>query len=350
MISWSKPRIALAGATGAVGRTLIELIEERHFPYSSINLLASERSHGQVVKVNDRPHAVQLLKDFDFSQTDLAFFSCGTAISRSEAKRAAAQGALVIDNTNAFRMDEATPLVVPQVNDHQLRQLPRSGIIANPNCSTIPLVRLLKPIHQAYELDRIIVSTYQAASGAGLTGIEELRSSARHYLDDTDLEDTHHHRFPVPLAFNLIPAIDVPQPSGFTLEEQKMLQESRKILEIPDLKVSATCVRVPVINGHSEAAYITCRRPVDREQIIKLLRNAEEILVFDEGPGSVSYPTPRYLKDPNKVHVGRIRVDPNDPHSLWLWLIADNLLIGAALNAIQIAERLLLKTQEPVAA
>ncbi|MEZ5647932.1 MAG: aspartate-semialdehyde dehydrogenase [Alphaproteobacteria bacterium] len=344
------PRIAIAGATGAVGHTLIELIEKRDFPFSAIDLLASTRSSGKTLKVKGQSYPVQSLADFHFGNVHLAFFSCGTSVSRVEGRRAAMEGALVIDNTNAFRMDADTPLVVPQVNAHQLATRPTSGIIANPNCSTIPLVRLLQPIDRLYGIQQVIVSTYQAASGAGLTGIEELKSSVTQTLNAPESSDTSNRRFPVPLGFNLIPSIDVAMPTGFTLEEQKMLQESRKILEQPDLKLSATCVRVPVINGHSESAYIQCDRPVDREKVVQALRETSEVEVFDAGSGSVVYPTPRYLQNPDKVHVGRIRIDPNNPCALWLWLIADNLRIGAALNAIQIAEVLIQQADKSMAA
>lgn len=341
MIAPSNPRVAIAGATGAVGRTLIDLMVARGFPYASLDLLASERSAGQVIEVNGRAHRVQSLESFDFGAVDIAFFSCGTSVSRVQGRRAAAEGALVIDNTNAFRMDPDTPLVVPQVNADVLRTRPASGIVANPNCSTIPLVRLLRPIDALHGVERVVVSTYQAASGAGANGIAELEASARHALDAPQTPDTANARFPVPLAFNLIPSIDVPLETGFTLEEQKMRQESRKILGRPDLRLTATCVRVPVVNGHSEAAFVVCRDPVDREAVVEALRAADEVAVFDDGPGAVSYPTPRYLENPDHVHVGRIRVDPDDPNGLWLWLIADNLRIGAALNAIQIGEAVL---------
>lgn len=339
MIVPANPRIAIAGATGAVGETLRDLIVARSFPYQSLHLLASQRSAGRVLEVDGRTYCVEALEDFDFAEVDIAFFSCGTPISRIHAVRAARQGALVIDNTNAFRMDPDTPLCVPQVNAHVLSTRPSSGIVANPNCSTIPLVRLLQPLDRLFGVERVFVSTYQAASGAGANGIAELEDGTRATLDDPGTPAPH-ARFAVPLPFNLIPSIDAPLETGFTLEEQKMTRESRKILERPDLRLTATCVRVPVVNAHSEAAYILFRDPVDREAVVAALQQAPEVLVFDEGVGSVAYPTPRYLVDPDKVHVGRIRKDPDDACGLWLWLIADNLRIGAALNAIQIAEEL----------
>lgn len=339
MIVPARPRIAIAGATGAVGETLRDLIVARGFPYATLHLLASQRSAGRLLEVDGRTYRVEALEDFDFAQVDIAFFSCGTPVSRVHARRAAKAGALVIDNTNAFRMDADTPLCVPQVNAHVLATRPASGIVANPNCSTIPLVRLLQPLDRLFGVERVFVSTYQAASGAGANGIAELEDGTRAALADPDAP-VPHARFAVPLPFNLVPSIDAPLETGFTLEEQKMTQESRKILERPDLRLTATCVRVPVVNGHSETAYVLCRDPVDREAAVAALHAAPEVLVFDEGPGRVAYPTPRYLADVDQVHVGRIRTDPDDPRGLWLWLIADNLRIGAALNAIQIAEAL----------
>ncbi|MTI46146.1 aspartate-semialdehyde dehydrogenase [Roseibium hamelinense] len=332
------PNIAIVGATGAVGQTLISLLDERDFPVNDVALLASSRSAGRKQVVRGKERQVEDLEGFNFANTDLAFFSAGGSVSERHARRAAAQGALVIDNTNAFRMDDDVPLVVPQVNAEVVRQRPDSGIISNPNCSTIPLVRLLRPLHDHTPISSVVVSTYQAASGAGLSGIDELRKSADRVLSDQTSADTDNVKFSDPLGFNLIPNIDRPLDTGFTLEEQKMLQESRKIMGLPDFALTATCVRVPVINAHSETAYIRFETPVGREQVVSLLRSLEDILVYDDGPGKVTYPTPRFLSDPNQVHVGRIRINPDDPCGLWLWLIADNIRIGAALNAIQIAE------------
>jgi aspartate-semialdehyde dehydrogenase len=235
-------------------------------------------------------------------------------------------------------MEPDVPLIVPQVNVDAIDQRPSSNIIANPNCSTIPLVRLLKPLNDHMSIESVVVSTYQAASGAGLTGIDELRQSAGRVLDGTGASDTDNVKFSDPLGFNLIPNIDRPLDTGFTLEEQKMLQESRKIMGLPNFALTATCVRVPVLNAHSETAYIRFTSAVEREKVVEILSNADDVIMFDDGPGSISYPTPRFLEDPNQVHVGRVRINPDDPCGLWLWLIADNIRIGAALNAIQIAE------------
>ncbi len=342
MIQNDKPVIAIAGATGAVGRELLKLIDQRGLQYSRLELIASKRSAGKLVSYRGEDYEVKDLETFDFTGVDIAFFSAGTSISKIHAGRAAAQGALVIDNTNAYRMDPLSPLVVPQVNAHELASRPRSGIIANPNCSTIQMVRALKPIHDEYLLKRVVVSTYQAASGAGLTGMDELRGdSARSLKQPSAAWDAT--RFPRPLAFNVIPQVDVFQDDGYTLEERKMLQETRKILALPKLDVTATAVRVPVLNGHSESVYLETEKPLDRSRVLELLREAEEVKVYD----GAEYPTPRFVEERDHVHVGRVRLHPENPRGLWLWVVADNLWIGAALNAIQIAEKVVARTAVP---
>jgi aspartate-semialdehyde dehydrogenase len=329
-------RIAIVGATGAVGETLLALFSERRFAFNHLSLVASARSAGRIITALGESHRVHDLEGFDFSKIDIAFFSAGTAVSQQWARIAARQGALVIDNTNAFRMDPRTPLVVPQVNGDLLSVRPEGGIFANPNCSTIPVVRALAPLDRRYGVRKFIVSTYQAASGAGLTGMEELQRDARQVLSEEQAAPDN-RRFKVPLAFNVIPSIDAMQDSGFTLEEQKIAQESGKILRRDDLMVSATAVRVPVFNGHSQAVYFECESPLDRAQVVELLRAAPEMVVHD-GEGAAGFPTPRFIPDSSCVHVGRIRVVPDDSRAGWLWLVSDNLRIGAALNAIQIAE------------
>ncbi|MGV9630543.1 aspartate-semialdehyde dehydrogenase [Streptomyces sp. NPDC003487] len=333
------PRIAIVGATGAVGHTLIELIASRGLRHRGVRLAASARSAGRRLDVDGATVVVEDLDGFDFSDVDLAFFSAGTSVSLKWARSAAAQGALVIDNTNAFRMDDDTPLVVPQVNAHVVTGRPASGIIANPNCSTIPLVRLLTTVQERWGIRQVVVSTYQAASGQGQHGIAELREGSELALRDPGAE-LPAKRFSAPLAFNVVPFIDRLLESGFTLEEQKMLQESRKILGLPHLDVTTTCVRVPVVTGHSEAVWVEAAEPVDRTELVERLAALPEVTVHDRAaPGG--FPTPLTAGDPDHVHVGRVRVAPHNPRGFWLWLVADNLRIGAALNAVQIAENIL---------
>ncbi|MET9624762.1 aspartate-semialdehyde dehydrogenase [Streptomyces sp. NPDC006464] len=331
------PRIAVVGATGAVGGTLIDLVEERGLRYRELHLLASPRSAGREICVQGRYYTVHDVAEFDFGSVDLAFFSAGTAVSERWVPVAVAAGALVVDNTVAFRMDPSTPLVVPQVNAGALDARPASGIVANPNCSTIPLVRVLRDVERRWGVRRVVVSTYQAASGLGHSGVEELQEATALALQDPGAEPLSKEFVPS-LAFNVVPLIDRVLDSGFTREEEKLLHESRKILGLPDLDVTATCVRVPVINGHSEAVWVECAAEVDRGELVALLTGLPEVTVHDGGGGA--FPTPATLDDPHRVHVGRIRVSPTDPRGFWLWLVADNLRIGAALNAVQIAEEL----------
>ena len=333
------PRIAVVGATGAVGHTLIGLIEQRGLRYRDIQLVASARSAGTELSVDGVYHPVQAVEDFDFSGVDLAFFSAGTEASTQWVPKATAAGAVVIDNTIAYRMDPDTPLVVPQVNAHELDTRPKSGVIANPNCSTIPLVRLLKGVEQRWGVRQAVVSTYQAASGLGHPGVEELKHASRATLEHPE-EVYPSKEFTPSLAFNVIPKIDRFLDTGFTLEEQKMLQESRKILGLPHLDVTTTCVRVPVVNGHSEAVWIETQGVVDRAELVEVLAALPEVTVHDR-EARHEFPTPATVDDPHRVHVGRVRVNPDNPRAFWLWLVADNLTIGAALNAIQIAEELI---------
>jgi len=343
-----KPRVAIVGATGAVGNTLLDLMTERGFEFESLELVASARSAGRKVAYSGEEYTVCNLENFDFSNTDIAFFSCGTPVSKRYAPVATSQGALVIDNTNAFRMDKDSPLVVPQVNGKILRKRPRSGVIANPNCSTIPVARVVHELDKAYGLKKMIVSTYQAASGGGLTGIEDLHKSVGDILNEGKAEDAHAGRFPEPLGYNVIPAIDVGLETGFTLEEQKILQESRKILELPELKVSAHAVRVPVVNGHSESVYFETEKDIaSADEIADLIRNGEEVEVYHQG-AEIRYPTPVKVSGSDFVHVGRIRKDRLEQNAGWFWVVSDNLKVGAALNAVQIAEKVCAFAREEV--
>jgi aspartate-semialdehyde dehydrogenase len=331
-----RPRVAIVGATGAVGRELLHILAQRNLEIDLVKLLASERSAGEVIHFAGRALTVTPLEQAHFRDVDLAFFSAGSSVSRVHAPRAARDGALVIDNTNAFRADHDVPLVVPQVNPASLEKRPLSGLIANPNCSTIPIVRLLAPIGREFGLDQVIASTYQAASGAGLTGIAELFQSSREVIDG-DRSESIANRFPVPLGFNVVPWIDSVMENGFTVEEQKMLHESRKILGLPTLKVSATCVRVPVVNCHSAAVYVRCRRPVEIDALRGLWHQAPDVVVYDPQ----TFPSPRLIAKSDEVHVARIRRDDLDPRAFWFWVVSDNVRVGAALNAVQIAERVI---------
>lgn len=334
-----KIRAVIAGATGAVGRELLRLMEERNLDVELVGVAASARSAGKSIEFRGKSMLVEDLDTFDFSGADIAFFSAGSSVSQKHARRAAAAGVLVIDNTNAFRMDQDTPLLVPQVNAHELSRRPASNIIANPNCSTIPVVRLLDPVHRLNPITSVIACTYQAASGAGLTGLDELDASVREVLD-ASTEAPRHDRFIAPLGYNAIPSIDKLEDDGFTLEERKMVQESRKIMGVPALHVSATCVRVPVRNCHSAAVYVQCTHPIDRAALMAIWRRASEVRVY-EGSEAGDFPSPRLVGSSDLVHVGRIRQDPENSNAFWFWVVSDNIRIGAALNAVQIAESLL---------
>ncbi|WEX79375.1 aspartate-semialdehyde dehydrogenase (plasmid) [Sinorhizobium numidicum] len=327
--------ISIIGATGAVGTVLIKLLGASHIPVNRLRLLASSNSIGRQSTFRDEICFVESLGETDDIKTDIAFFSAGGAVSAKWGPLFAAQGALVIDNSNAFRMDPDVPLVLPQVNPSALAVRPRSGIVANPNCSTIQLVRALRPLVTAFDVHQIILTTYQAASGGGLIGIDELLSGTRTALDGGAGPSAE--RFPVPLAFNVIPQVGETAPEGVTLEERKLIQESRKILGMPHLQLTSTCVRVPVVNGHSEAIYIEFEEPVRLEQVHELLVKEPGVRLFADGIHE-GYPTPRFLEDPADVHVGRVRVNPENPRGLWIWVVADNLQVGAALNALLIAQ------------
>lgn len=327
--------VAVVGATGAVGECLLSILEERRFPVRRLVPLASERSRGVKLRFRGEEIAVEALEAFDFAGVDIAFFSAGGAVSAVHAPRAAAAGAAVIDNTSYFRMDPEVPLVVPEVNAEALASWRRKGIIANPNCATAQLMVVLAPLHRAAGIERIQVATYQSVSGAGRSALEEL---GRQTADLLNFREAKPSRFPVQIAFNLIPQIDVFEENGYTREEMKMVWESRKILSAPDLRVSATCVRVPVFYGHSEAVAIETARPLAVEEARAILSEAPGVVVVDERrPGG--YPTPvTHASGKDPVFVGRLRADLSHPRGLMLWVVADNLRKGAALNAVQIAE------------
>jgi aspartate-semialdehyde dehydrogenase len=327
-------RVAVAGATGAVGREILKVLEDRKFPVTEIRPLASERSAGTTVTFSGSQIEVALLGAGGFDGIDIAFFSAGGEVSRKIAPSAAAAGALVIDNSSAFRMDPEVPLVVPEVNPEDARN--HNGIIANPNCSTIQLVVALAPLHQAARILRVIVATYQAVSGTGKKAIEELKRQV------TELEEGCRPTvevYPHQIAFNLIPHIDTFQGGGYTREELKMLHETRKILHDDSIRVSATCVRVPVYRAHSEAVFIETERKLTANEARSILSDAPGVKVIDD-PEKLEYPTPLRATGSNLTYVGRIREDMAFENGLAMWVVADQLLKGAALNAVQIAELL----------
>ncbi len=329
--------VAIAGATGAVGETLLSILKERDFPLGELVPLASERSAGGKVSFGNRELVVRNLADYDFNGIDIAFFSAGGSVSRVHAPRAAAAGAVVIDNTSEFRYQDDIPLVVSEVNPHAIAQYTNRGIIANPNCSTMQMLVALAPIHRAVGIERINVATYQSVSGAGRSGMEELGRQTAALLNFQDATPT---KFQAQIAFNLIPQIDDFQDNGYTREEMKMVWETRKILEDASIQVNPTAVRVPVFYGHSEAVHIETREKISADAARALLAQAPGVVVVDERrPGG--YPTPvQHAAGKDEVFVGRIREDISHPHGLDLWIVSDNIRKGAALNAVQVAELL----------
>jgi aspartate-semialdehyde dehydrogenase len=328
--------VAVVGATGAVGQTMLEILAERNFPVSEIVPVASSRSAGTRIEFRGKEHVVQDLATFDPSGLDIALFSAGGGTSREHAPRFAGAGCYVIDNSSAWRMEEDVALVVPEVNAHALEMARANRIIANPNCSTIQMVVALAPLHAAVPIRRIVVSSYQAVSGAGGKGIEELAEQTRKLLAGQEIESSI---FPTRIAFNVIPHIDVFMDDGYTKEEHKMMFETRKILEA-DIAVTATTVRVPVFYGHSESVNVTFDGHMDAESARNILARAEGIAVVDD-PAGEDYPTPKEAAGTDTVWVGRIRNDNSFQNTLHLWIVADNVRKGAALNAVQIAEKLI---------
>jgi len=329
--------VAILGASGAVGQEMLALLEERAFPLREIRLLASERSAGRRFPFRGRMLTVQPVCDEAFEGVDFGLFSAGAGVSRTWAPVAAAKGAVIIDNTSAFRMEDDIPLVVPECNAHKLDPLPARRIIANPNCSTIQMVQALKPLHDAFGIKRIVVATYQSVSGKGTEAMREMSAQTAAILDGDD--DFTPRQFPHQIAFNVLPHIDVFLENGYTKEEMKMVNETRKILETPDIMVSATCVRVPVFRGHSEAVNVEFAKPATPDRVRELLAAAPGIVVVDD-PANNDYPLAIYCEGRNETYVGRIRQDISKPAgtAIDMWIVSDNLRKGAALNAVQIAE------------
>ncbi len=335
-------RVAVVGATGAVGKKMLETLEDRNFPVSDLTLLSSSRSAGKKVLFKGKEYTVAEAVPEAFEGIQLALFSAGGSVSKSLAPEAVKRGAIVVDNTSAFRMDENKPLVVPEVNEEDLKG--HNGIIANPNCSTIQMVAALKPVEREFGLNKVIVSTYQAVSGAGTQAVNEMKEQSQQMLDGNEYEanilpvkgDEKHY----PIAFNAIPQIDKFQENGFTFEEMKMINETKKIMHRPDLEVAATCVRLPIDTGHAESVYIEIDKSgVSVEEMKSLLADSEGITLQDD-PSSQEYPMPLFAAGKKDVFVGRIRKDLDNDRGFHLWIVSDNLLKGAAWNSVQIAERL----------
>lgn len=329
--------VAVVGATGAVGGTMLSVLEQRNFPVGEVFALASSRSVGKKIEFMGRQLKVEDLADFDFSKTQIGLFSAGASISREYAPRAAQAGCVVVDNTSQYRYDEDIPLVVPEVNPGALNHFRNRGIIANPNCSTIQMVVALKPLYDAVGIARINVCTYQAVSGAGRSAMEELAQQTRDIFNTREVKTSV---FPKQIAFNVIPHIDVFLDNGYTKEEMKMVWETRKILEDDSIQVNPTTVRVPVFFGHSEALHIETKDKISADHARELLSKAPGVTVLDERKAG-GYPTAvTEAANHDEVFVGRIREDISHPRGLNLWIVSDNVRKGAALNSVQIAEQL----------
>jgi len=325
-----KYNVAVVGATGLVGQTFLKVLKERNFPVENLYLYASARSAGKVVNWGGKEYTVIELKDENIKEDiDVALFSAGGGISKEFAPKFRDKGAVVVDNSSAWRMDKDIPLVVPEANPEALKN--HRGIIANPNCSTIQVMPILKVLQDKYGLKRVIYSTYQAVAGAGKKGLDDL---------ENNLQGKPSTNFPHQIAFNALPHIDVFLENGYTKEEEKMINETRKILSLPDLKVTATCVRIPVKFGHGVSVNVELERPFELEDVVKAFEEKEGVIVQNDGKNKV-YPMPITAQDTDEVYVGRIRRDDTVDNGLNLWVVADNIRKGAATNTIQIAETLI---------
>jgi aspartate-semialdehyde dehydrogenase len=329
-------KVAVVGATGNVGREMLNILDERKFPADEVVALASRRSMGVEVSYGDRTLKVKALEHYDFSDVDICLMSAGGSVSKEWSPKIGAAGAVVIDNSSAWRMDPDVPLIVPEVNADAVKGFTKKNIIANPNCSTAQLVVALKPLHDAAVIKRVVVATYQSVSGAGKDAMDELFSQTKAVYTNSELINK---KFPKRIAFNVIPEIDVFMEDGYTKEEWKMMAETKKILD-PKIKLTATCVRVPVFVGHSEAVNIEFEKPITPDQARNILRHAPGCLVIDKHePGG--YVTPYEAAGEDATYISRIREDATVENGLVLWCVSDNLRKGAALNAIQIAEVLI---------
>ena len=334
MVKKDQYNVAVAGATGAVGRKMLEILEERKFPVATLKALASAKSVGQTLTFNGGPVTVEELNENSFEGVDISLFSAGASVSRQFAPSAVKSGCIVIDNSSAFRMEPDVPLVVPEVNPDAINS--NAGIIANPNCSTIQMVVVLKPIHDKFKIKRVVVSTYQSVSGSGQKAIKELQNQIKNLLDG---KTAKLNVYPHQIAFNCIPHIDIFLDNGYTKEEMKMIDETRKILGDPSIMVSPTTVRVPVFYSHSESINVETLRPINAREVRELLSGMNGIRVIDN-PETNEYPLAIDGAGKDEVFVGRIRDDISCKNAINFWVVSDNLRKGAALNAVQIAEYL----------
>ncbi len=334
--------VAVVGATGMVGQKMTEVLGERNFPFDGLKLLASSRSVDQTIKVGGKEYKVEEITPRSFDEVDYAFFSAGESISKEFGPEAAKRGAVVIDNSNAFRMEKDVPLVVPEVNPEAAGK--HKGIIANPNCSTIQMVVILQPLHKAAPLKRVVAATYQAVSGAGKEAVDELKEQCRNHLDGKRVSAQYipqkGARRNYQIAFNMVPQLDIFVDEGYCKEEVKMIQESRKIMDLPGLPITATTVRVPVLNAHSIALNVEFEESITADEARQLLEMSPGVLVKDN-PEQLEYPMPLDASGSDAVYAGRIRPDYSVKHGLNLWVVSDNIRKGAATNSIQIAELLL---------
>ena len=334
----NKYNVAIVGATGAVGQTLIQILEERNFPIDQLYLLASSRSAGKQIQCFGKTYTIEDLSTFDFSKAQIGLFSAGGSISAEYAPKAGAAGCIVIDNTSHFRMDADVPLVVPEVNPDAIADYTNRNIIANPNCSTIQMLVALAPIHRAVGISRVNVATYQAVSGTGSSAINELKEQSQNVLQGNPVESAV---YPHQIAFNVLPHIDVFLDNGYTKEEMKMVNETQKILGDSTVLVNPTCVRVPVISGHSEAVHIETKNPISISDVKELLASSPGIKLLDS-PENHGYATPAVEGEgSDATWISRIRQDISHPNGINFWVVSDNLRKGAALNSIQIAEYLI---------
>ncbi len=334
-----KYNVVVAGATGAVGNEMISILEERNFPVGKLKLLASTRGAGTKLEFKGKEYTVEVMDEHSFDGMDIGLFSPGGSVSQKFAPIAGKAGCVVIDNTSAFRMDPDVPLVVPEVNPHAIAGYHKKNIISNPNCSTIQMVVALKPIHDVARIKRIVVSTYQSVSGTGKRAIKELESQVLAIYNQQEIK---REVYPHQIAFNCLPHIDVFLENGYTKEEMKMVNETKKIMEDNSIRVTATTVRVPVFYGHSESVNIETEKKITAQEVREILSKAPGVVVVDN-PSKAEYPLAIHAAGKDETFVGRIREDESIPNGINMWIVADNIRKGAALNAVQIAELLIQK-------